>query len=631
MRLLKLIGLCFLLIYPLYSKAQNDFQLYINAKQALKNHDDVKVQILKDKLKDSPLLANIEYLQIKRNFTLDNTAELQQFVNNHPQSPMSTWLMRQWLTALKEKEMWPSFIAHYRPVNNTKLKCTYIHALQTLGKNDKANTLIKTMWLTKKTLPPLCEQAFITWLETHPDRDTFVWRRFILALKKYQYPLARKLVPLMNMAKQEEANAILSLYKQPNLVTLKQFVEKHPRPEVLSFGLYRLARINPKSAVNNWLKLKNQFQFTEAQRVRVLQAIALKYAFRKNVNGLKWYHQLAGAKMDRIYEEWLLRAALNHKDWSLIKRHFEAIQDKRKDSTKLQYWYARALDKLQDKDQAQKIFQALAKKRDYYGFLASQFLNQPINVLHMPMNITEADIDAVKELPGYQRAKLFHDNKREHQARVELIYLMKHRDNKEKYIIAKLVHDWGWHSESIRLSSKIKHKDDITLRFPLKYKDTVLKEAKKRKLHPELVYAIIRQESQFTAKIRSHAGAIGLMQLMPKTASLTARQYKLKYKGKYDLLKPLTNIEFGTAHLNRLKSELNNHPLLVIAAYNAGKLAVKRWLPKNQRAIPADIWVETIPYYETRKYLRHVIANHVVYQHRLGKEPKLNHLMLKIR
>lgn len=610
--------------------ANEPYQRYLKAQQMVKQGDWEGVKTLEAELSTYPLKPYLEYFMLIKTFDLNETDKLSAFLKKYPQSPMATWLRRHWLTELKNINAWQRFVDIYKPVNNTKLKCDYLRALQETNQDKKADELISPLWLTGKNMPKMCEQVFVDWLNIREDKKEQLWARFILALKKYNYPLAKRLSQLMS-DNQHKAQAILTLYRNPSLIRKTSFVERHPDPEVLSFGLYRLARINPKLAGARYQQLSKQFSFNDAQRTRVLQAIALKYAFRKNTKANDWYRQLIGSKMDPIYEKWLFRAALNHRDWQLIKLHVESLDKEHQATAKNQYWYGRALDQLGDNEKAKAILNQLSHKRDYYGFLASLYLHKKINVHHQPMPLSDDEIAKVKALPGFKRAKIFYQHHQKSKARVELYYLMKHRNEKEKYIISKLVDGWGWHSQSLRLSQKTQHKDDISVRFPVKYKAHVSKHAKKRKLPMALVYAIIRQESQFTPQIRSHAGAIGLMQLMPKTAQITARQYKLKYAGIKSLKEPLTNITFGTAHLNKLHQELNNHPLLVIAAYNAGKNAVNRWRPKNNRAIEADIWVETVPYYETRKYLRHVIANHVVYQHRLGQTPDLNKLMRQIQ
>lgn len=246
------------------------------------------------------------------------------------------------------------------------------------------------------------------------------------------------------------------------------------------------------------------------------------------------------------------------------------------------------------------------------------------------LSLSQEQIDVVKDIPAVKRAKILYKLNQKHEARLELYYLMQQSDTLRQYIIIKLVSDWGWIPQALHLSRKADHRDDVSLRFPLSYNNFILSNADKHKLNPALIYAIIRKESYFMPNAHSPAGAVGLMQLMPSTAYKTSKQYKLEYSGREDLLHGNTNIKLGSAHLNKLHQQFDQHSILVIAAYNAGRRAVNRWIPRGKN-IPADIWIETVPFYETRSYIKHVIAYYIVYQYRLGQTPNLDNIMKAVK
>lgn len=619
--------LSFLLLVPIISFA-DDNKLYIEAKKAINRGQWQKFHAYQARLQNYPLKPYLEYYAISKQFNQANNQQLSSYINKYPKSPMAQKLRRKWIVKLADNNQWQQLITVYKPTKIKKYQCYYLQAMIETGKSTQVDKQLNTLWLTGKQLAENCPIVFSKWLAEKPNRDSLIWQRFELALKKYNFSLAKSLSAQLSSSKNRQAKNVLTLYKSPMLVTSPSYLNQQKSAEVISFGLFRLARRNPDLAIKMYNQLKSRYHFSPEQQKRIFQAIALRFALRKNSRSGIWFRKVIGQQLDPVYQEWMIRSALIQRDWDLVKKGIEGMPNAQQQLSRWQYWHARALEKLGKAEQAKLAYEALAKTRDYHGFLAARKHKDHIDVKHDIPQYNEEDLEQVQKLPAFVRAKLLYDMNQKYQARLELYYLMKHADTKQQYLITKLVATWGWDTQALHLTRYADHKDDITLRFPLHYQDSVLHHAKKRKVPPELIYAIIRQESFFIPHAKSPVGARGLMQLMPATAYRTSKQYKLKYTKK-TLFNGKSNIELGSAHLNHLHKKLKNHPILVIAAYNAGSNAVKRWLPKSQK-MPADIWVETIPFYETRKYVRHVIAYYVVYQKRLGKEPNIDHLMRAI-
>ncbi len=606
--------------------SDNSYESYKDGVRAIRASDWQTYQYNQELLQGQAFAPLLKFHYLKKNIDLNNMNNVKTFISNNSSSPMATWLKRLWLKKLFSKDLFEEYVENYSNVNKQIYKCQYIYSLYQVGQQTKANNAAKELGQTGKSMSKLCEQTYNIYISELNQPEPIVWHRFKLALKKYNFKLAKKLIPLMSSSQTSNVLAILRLYKNRRLITNKTFVAENDSVEVISYGLFRLARVEPSRAAKLLKYYLTRYQWTAEQKQRVNQAIALRFALRKDKKATIFYRKAMQQPMAKVYETYLFRSALYHQDWQLIKDTIEKFPLKKQHQARYQYWHGRALFALGDKAQARAQLQSLAKVRDYYGFLASFYLNKPIQVKKSTVEINAADIQRVNLLPGMIRAKIFFENNKQHNAHLELFYLMKHQNEVDKYIIAKEVAKWGWHSTSIRLSSKVKFKDDLKLRFPIKYKSLIKSAAAKHKVPQPLIYAIIRQESLFTEAIKSHAGAVGLMQLMPATAKITSRQYRLPYKGAQSLSKAQVNLHLGIAHLNRLYKELKQHPLLIIASYNAGKKAVKRWLPKTSKAIPAEIWIEMVPYRETRKYLKHVVANYIIYQSRLGLKPSLKTL-----
>ena len=184
---------------------------------------------------------------------------------------------------------------------------------------------------------------------------------------------------------------------------------------------------------------------------------------------------------------------------------------------------------------------------------------------------------------------------------------------------ASLAADWGWHYQAIFAMIGAEYWDDLQVRFPLAYAETLNKAATVNKLKPSLVFAIARQESAFGADVRSPAGAVGLMQLMPATARQTASRGGLSYQSSKDLLNPSANAALGTHYMGSLLQQFSDNRILAIAAYNAGPHRVQQWLKRLPNEVDHDVFIESIPFKETRNYVQNVLAFAVIYGYRLGE------------
>jgi soluble lytic murein transglycosylase len=315
--------------------------------------------------------------------------------------------------------------------------------------------------------------------------------------------------------------------------------------------------------------------------------------------------------------EWRVRAAIRDHDWPATLATIGWLSDEEQASARWQYWRARALDELGFSEDALLIYQQLVTERNYHGFLAADRLQLPYSFENQPASVSQTDMEIVASLPGVRRAKELLELDRLIEARREWEFTSERLNEEQLLIAAKLAESWQWHSSAIFTADRIEYWDDIPLRFPLGYQNDVIYQANKFDIEPAWIYGIMRQESAFVSDARSSQGALGLMQLLPSTGKYIARRNKTPYSGSYDLLVADKNIKLGSAYLKDVRDRLFDHPVLATAAYNAGYAKVKRWLP-NDAAMEADIWIETIPYDETRDYLERVLAYTAIYDWRLN-------------
>jgi soluble lytic murein transglycosylase len=271
------------------------------------------------------------------------------------------------------------------------------------------------------------------------------------------------------------------------------------------------------------------------------------------------------------------------------------------------------------------LTQELALERDFYGFLASEKLEQKYSFNHRPLQVDNATSARVRAMPALQRARelYFHEfiveaNREWHAATREF-------DRAEWMAAARLTHQWQWHSRAIIAMARAEYWDDIVIRFPLAYQHSLKRAAQSSGVASPTLFAIARQESAFERHATSSAGAIGLLQIMPATARATARKFVIPYRNKMQLRDIETNLPIGSQYYKSLLTNFNNNRILATAAYNAGPDRVGKWLARSRGKLPFDIWVELIPFKETRGYVTNVLMYSAIYSHRLGIDaPMLN-------
>ncbi|MBN4073898.1 lytic transglycosylase domain-containing protein, partial [bacterium AH-315-E07] len=454
-----------------------------------------------------------------------------------------------------------------------------------------------------------------------PDAD-LAWQRFELAINARQLNLAKYLEQFLPDADKPLAEFWRQLRRNPLLV-LQQKVPPTPkiyRDKVRLYAALQTARIAPDRLNEVWSRMVAPRNIDANLIQDTVNTIALTLAQKHKPAARSWYERLPADARDSQNNEWYLRSLLRAQDWQAISDAINHLPREQAQSQQWRYWQARALEHLDNKKESERLYAQVAQKRSYYGFLAADRIDQRYQFNVDILKHTQTDIDHVEELDAIKRIKELIALKRKTDANREWYYLLSHLDNEGLKKFASLLHQWGWHDRAILTMARSNHRDDIEIRFPLLHQTTVSNAAAKHQIEATLLLAMIRQESAYNVQARSPAGARGLMQLMPGTARNVAKSLKLPFQDINKLYEAEFNITLGSSYLAQMLKRFNNNSILATAAYNAGPHRVKRWLPKS-KSLPADIWVDTIPFTETRGYVKNVHAYIAVYNYRLGQSP----------
>lgn len=573
---------------------------FLYAEEALKNGNLNQYYKLKPLLADYSLYPYLQYAEINRMMRYSLPSEhVKKFLTTYPDSALALRLQTHWLKTLAAQQQWQLYEQFYQPSSDVALQCYDIWAEYKNTQNTKVLEKAKPLWVKGASQPDACNALFAAWQKSPYFKAEYAWDRTQLAMKNNQLKLVSYLERFLTPTQKASVDDWLEIQ------TLKQSI-----------------RNNTESALVQFEKTKNQL--TPEQRGQLTYAFAIEMATDHDPRAMTWLDAVPAAQKDTPIYEWRVRYALRQQDWPNVLRYIEEMPPELKQQAVWQYWQGRALLALDQPNQASPILQALAKERHYHGMLASDLLNQAYTLNHAVYPVDAKTKASVSHDPGIQRAIELYALDRLADARREWNTSMAHFDEAQLQAASQLARTLNWHDRGILTASEAVDRNNLDVRFPLAYKDTMKSAANRNKIDPAWAFAIARQESAFLPDAQSSAGAVGLMQLLPSTAQQVARQKGHQYTSSNQLTIPEKNIALGTAYLRDLSVKFDGNMVLASAAYNAGATRVFRWSPNEE--LPTDIWVETIPFKETRNYIQNVSSYWVIYNNHLGiDDQRINH------
>ncbi|MFP4161309.1 MAG: transglycosylase SLT domain-containing protein [Ectothiorhodospira sp.] len=598
-------------------------ETYLRAESALERGDQTAFHEHLKSLGDYPLRPYLLQADLEARLEQAPEDEIRRFLERWGDTPPGQRLHRRWLGHLADEGRWKAFLEDYEDGLGTPLACQRRTALLRTGQRKAALEGVEGLWLVGYSQPKACDPVFDAWREAGGLTTELAWERFTLAVEAGQTRLARYLTRYLADTDAPWADRWLALRQDPERITEADWrADDHPRAgRILEDTLRRLARREPREALAAW-ETEGDAQAWGLSRETALEIrryIALRLTLREMADALPHLETLPDAVFDDQLRAWQARAALSVRDWQAVAETITRMSTQARDEDRWRYWHARALERLGDRDSAHRLYAQVARERNFYGFMAADRIQAPYRIGHRPLEVSQSRLQAVLERPGLQRAMELHALGRIIDARREWLPLQRRLDDRDLLAAASLAHRRGWHDRAIFTVARAGHFDDIDLRFPLVHADLFREKADAQGIDPAWAMAVARQESAFMADARSHAGALGVMQIMPATGRAMAPRVGLRLDHPFRLLDPGVNVSIGTYYLRRNLDRFGGHPMLSTAAYNAGAGRVDRWLPGE--AMAADIWAELIPYAETRKYVRRVLAYRVLYEVRMGHDP----------
>ena len=521
----------------------------------------------------------------------------------------------------------------YQGLNIATLDCLALQAELTAGQAQRIVNRARDLWTIGESQVKECDPVFAFLADgDHIGLPDYI-KRFELAVNEREFEMARWLGKSIDQKHIDIASQWMRVRKDPESFVRneKKWINDAATRKQLIYAVERITYADPVLALELWNDISKGGRFAAEDEFRTARHIAL-WTARDNLPGAYQLLQSlpVAAQNDEVLR-WRARVSLRQRNWSNLLVDIGQMSDDERHTEEWRYWRAVAMQSSNDVQQADAVFRELAAERSYYGFLAADELGLDYALTGDRFVADEAKIAALQARPDLIRARELFFVGLEGRGRSEWDAVTSYFDTDDKTQAAILAHRWGWHSRAIAAAARIGDYDDLSLRYPLPYSDTFQRYAEDANISPTWAYGVARSESLFMRDVRSSAGAIGLMQLMPATGKNVARQIQLPYSGLSTLTDPDSNIRLGTSYLGQMAERYGGNQVLATAAYNAGPHRVDAWLPQSGE-IDARIWIENIPFNETRGYVRRVLAAEIIFHWRMtGEVRRLSDELLVVR
>ena len=598
--------------------ASSDNDDFLKAEKVARSGNYSEFSRLNEQL-DHPLKPYVELAFYKYHPHIKYQKEIEQFLQVYQQTPLEWPVRKSWLNYLADTGRKAEFVANYRDTTDVELKCLFLDYQWQLGAPKNAIlSQVAPIWVAGKSQPKECDNIFAHWRKAGRQTPELVWQRLGLAAQAGQYRLVEYLKTQLPAQQRYLADLYATVKKDPSAAAgLYRFKNKSAQEgEIALYGVKRLVWSNPDLAIRAWVKLERMFTFSDEQQAQVHYAFAYALAVKRHDEARFWLNKISHEKHDAKLVQWHLANMLREQDWPGIIAYFTPM-DKSTLNNGHQYWLAYSYFRQGNTQFANDIWLKLAQERDYYGFLAAARLDLPVSLNNQQLTLPPGLKEKVEQAPGFKRAQAFYELERTTSARREWNYLVDTSSNAEKLAASVLASEQGWHDNAIFTLAGMKAWDYVDLRFPEAYLNLFQRYSRRNKVDLDWSIAIARRESSFAHDARSRANARGLMQLLPSTAKYIGRT-SIASKRLYE---PNTNINLGTKYLHYLEEKNRGNQILATASYNAGYHKVKKWIPDE--AMPAELWIELIPYRETRNYVKNVFAYRQVYLTKQGKDENI--------
>ncbi|RTR03908.1 transglycosylase SLT domain-containing protein [Halomonas nitroreducens] len=563
---------------------------------------------------DHVLAGYVDYHRLKARLPAAEPGEVLTFLERHADSPLAGWMRGQAISAYGEAGRYRHLlaVADGEP-SGTARQCHYYTALLDEAPQAAAEGG-RRLWAVGRSQPDACDPLFATLRARGEIGPVATWERLMLAWQAGETGLARYLGRMLGDDWDNGRAAMERLQQDYAAITR---VPACIGPDCQGSGalfaaaMHGFTRADTEAALEAWRKVSPSLTINEAHRDAIEHDLAFYSLVRDIDQNRAWVDGVLPRLADTDLFELRTRVALADRDWAGVTDWIGRLPEAERDEARWQYWLARAHEQRGDDATAQAAYRRAAGERDFYGFAAADRLGQPYALKMASTSIAPAQRQAIAESPAVRRTEALLRLGEPGLAASEWYHAAANASPQEARAMAGYAQREGWHARLVQTTIAAELWDALDWRFPEAYRDHFLRWGEVTGVDPYLLMGIARRESAYNPEALSPAGARGLMQLMPATAAQVSRQLGLDDPGPYGVLDPAVNIRLGSTYIGEMLDRYRGNRLAATAAYNAGPHRVDRWLEQAPEAF--DLFVESIPFRETRHYVQAVLTYRVIF------------------
>jgi soluble lytic murein transglycosylase len=587
---------------------------FMAAREAARNGQKDRLAAATEAMRGHALEMYGEYWQLLARRDSAEDADYQAFLARNDGSLLAERARVEWLRALGKRRAWETFDAERARVAYTEdFEVLCYSALSRVLKGDEAGLReARALWMTPRDLPEGCDALAGQLIATNRVIDRHVWERIRALGDANQLGALKRTAEYLPDSQALDARQTEQAFNAPAAFLKRGFdLRTRPQRELVLLAVGRLAKTDPREAADWWKKVGKK-PFTETEHQWAWAQIGYQAARRLMSEADEWFTEAADIQLSDEYLQWMARAGLRAADWPLVLRAIRDMTPEAQRDSAWVYWKARALGQQGKADEARALFESVAGEYSFYGQLAAAELGRQTVIPPVGHQPSKEEISAIAGLPGMQRALTLYRLGLRADANREWVFTIRGMNDRQLLSAAQYARANDLPDRAINTADKTVQAHDFSLRYLSPHAEQVRPQARSLGLDDAWVYGLMRQESRFITSAKSVVGASGLMQLMPATARWVAKKIGLAdyHHGRVNDLE--TNVTLGTNYLKIVLDELFGHQALASAAYNAGPGRPRRW--RDVKPMEAAVFAESIPFNETRDYVKKVISNAVIYQ-----------------
>lgn len=565
---------------------------------------------------DGHLLAGyVEYHRLRSRLPQVEPDQILDFMQRHADSPLAEWIRGQAQTRYGEAERYGNLLAISDGVpGTTERQCHYYTAL--LGSDPGAAAEGgRALWLVGQSQPSACDALFNNLRASGVISAQDVWQRKMLAWQTGETGLMNYLGRLLGSDwddAREAADRLRGDYAAVTRVPARVGPDGQGSSAMFAAAMYGFTRADTEAALDAWVKIAPHLVLDPDHRYEIEHDLAFYSMVRDVHQNLGWVDDTLPRLASGNLYELRVRNALARRDWQAARHWLVQMPEDTLSDSRWQYWLGRANDMLGASEAAQSAYRRAAEGRNFFGFAAADRLGQPY-ALSMDRATFNDDYRAeVANWPVVQRTEALIRIGEQGLANSEWYTAVARASDQEARALADYAQRKGWYAKLVQTTITGNMWDALEWRFPEAFRDDFMYWGESTGVDPYLLMGIARRESAYNTEALSPAGARGLMQLMPGTATQLSRQLGISDPGPYGVLDPSLNIRLGSTYIRDMLSRYRGNRLAATAAYNAGPGRVDRWLRDAPEEF--DLFVESIPFRETRDYVQAVLAYRVIFE-----------------